>query len=193
MLARFSPSLSCSFDTGVYRAPRAARVDLSALISCDDFEVPIGASPPVPAEPENDIFCALCTQTARLFDWLVQRINRSTAARRGRSHSDGISPAKRKPGQAAAAAARAPGGTVALLDIFGFESFRVNRFEQLCINYANEKLQQKFTLDVFKTVQVTRWPGEQGQRVHWSRDRLVQTTTLHHGVPISGVGGGGRG
>ena len=42
---------------------------------------------------------------------------------------------------------------IALLDIFGFESFDVNRFEQLCINFANEKLQQKFTMDVFKIVQ----------------------------------------
>ena len=65
-----------------------------------------------------------------VFDWLVRAMNAATRA----AAPDGLR-------------------VVGLLDIFGFECFAVNRFEQLCINYCNEKLQQKFTLDLFKAVQ----------------------------------------
>lgn len=55
-----------------------------------------------------------------LFDWIVERVNVSLRARGATANSVGI------------------------LDIYGFEIFERNSFEQLCINYVNEKLQQIF-------------------------------------------------
>lgn len=67
---------------------------------------------------------------ANLFDWLVEHINKSLEAGKRRT-----------------------GRSISILDIYGFESFNKNSFEQLCINYANERLQQHFNRHLFKLEQ----------------------------------------
>ncbi|KAG1455490.1 hypothetical protein G6F56_007054 [Rhizopus delemar] len=68
---------------------------------------------------------------ANLFDWLVALINKSLSCQ--------------DEGQIA--------NFIGVLDIYGFEHFKKNSFEQFCINYANEKLQQQFNQHVFKLEQ----------------------------------------
>ncbi|KIM94987.1 hypothetical protein OIDMADRAFT_206893 [Oidiodendron maius Zn] len=67
-----------------------------------------------------------------LFDWLVESINQSLASESVLNQVKSF---------------------IGVLDIYGFEHFAKNSFEQFCINYANEKLQQEFNAHVFKLEQ----------------------------------------
>nr|XP_040040268.1 unconventional myosin-Vb [Gasterosteus aculeatus aculeatus] len=62
----------------------------------------------------------------QLFTWTVRRLNSALRAHREPARS-----------------------FIGVLDIYGFETFDRNSFEQFCINYANEKLQQQFNRHVF--------------------------------------------
>ncbi|KAG4929577.1 hypothetical protein JHK85_047091 [Glycine max] len=82
---------------------------------------------------------------SRLFDWLVEKINNSI----------GQDPNSKS--------------IIGVLDIYGFESFKFNSFEQFCINFTNEKLQQHFNQHVFKMEQEEYTKEE----INWSYIEFV--------------------
>ncbi|XP_052416150.1 unconventional myosin-IXAa isoform X9 [Carassius gibelio] len=69
-----------------------------------------------------------------LFDWIVFRINHALLNQRDLEESAKIL-------------------SIGVLDIFGFEDYENNSFEQFCINFANERLQHYFNQHIFKLEQ----------------------------------------
>ena len=69
---------------------------------------------------------------SQVFSWIIQKVNAAISV-------DGKQKSSKKQNVQ----------FIGLLDIFGFEIFTKNSFEQLCINYANEKLQQQFNQHMF--------------------------------------------
>ena len=98
---------------------------------------------------------------ARAFGWLVARVNESL------SYADSNQqPADGDGGVSTGSSA----SFIGILDIYGFETFETNSFEQLCINYANEVLQQHFISHTF----------EQEQELY----RMEGTANHTHTVPL---------
>ncbi|CEF63458.1 Dilute class unconventional myosin [Strongyloides ratti] len=79
-----------------------------------------------------------------LFNWIVEQINISLSVEKNNKGNIMKSPNKDN---------KLESKFVGVLDIYGFETFTINSFEQFCINYANEKLQQQFNQHVFKLEQ----------------------------------------
>uniref|UniRef100_A0ACD5YBY9 Uncharacterized protein n=1 Tax=Avena sativa TaxID=4498 RepID=A0ACD5YBY9_AVESA len=87
---------------------------------------------------------------SRLFDWLVNTINSII----GQDPESKI--------------------LIGVLDIYGFESFKTNSFEQFCINLTNEKLQQHFNQHVFKMEQEEYTKEE----IDWSYIQFVDNQEI---------------
>uniref|UniRef100_A0A8K9V754 Unconventional myosin-X-like n=1 Tax=Oncorhynchus mykiss TaxID=8022 RepID=A0A8K9V754_ONCMY len=83
---------------------------------------------------------------AQSFSWIITRINQKV---RGKDNFKSIG----------------------ILDIFGFENFEVNRFEQFNINYANEKLQEYFNKHIFSLEQLEyNREGIQWEAIDWKEN-----------------------
>jgi myosin heavy subunit len=137
--SRISNQELCSFVAALFALPpqglRDSLEKKSSVTAGEKIVQPLSVHQ---ATDKRDAFAKAVY--ARLFSWLVARINLVTC-RGGAALSIGV------------------------LDIFGFEDFQLNSFEQLCINFANERLQFFFNQHIFKIEQ----EEYEKEGISWSR------------------------
>ena len=125
---------------------------------------------PLNAQQCIDTRDALAKATyTNLFDWLIAGLNSRMAA------------------QSAKEIDKEDELFVGLLDVFGFENFDFNTFEQLCINYTNEKLQQQF-IDALVKLQQQDYEREGIKCAHISfPDNAAQLGMLEAKLGVLGM------
>uniref|UniRef100_A0A8C7DPT3 Myosin heavy chain 10 n=1 Tax=Oncorhynchus kisutch TaxID=8019 RepID=A0A8C7DPT3_ONCKI len=107
----------------------------------DQASMPENTGNAIPSEADFAVEALAKATYERLFRWLVHRINKAL----DRTKRQGAS-------------------FIGILDIAGFEIFELNSFEQLCINYTNEKLQQLFNHTMF----ILEQEEYQREGIEWS-------------------------
>ncbi|KAK6590362.1 myosin-related [Cryptosporidium xiaoi] len=104
---------------------------------------------------------------SKLFDWLVFKINKSmTNGLINNNISNGSYSMSDK--------REFSGKSIGLLDIYGFEVFDINSFEQFCINFSNEKLQQQFNHQMFQEEQQVY----EGEGIDWTRINFIDNKLI---------------
>ena len=94
---------------------------------------------------------------SKLFDYIVYKVNKAIANKEEMNKVKSSNVHK-----------------IGILDIFGFENFEHNSFEQLCINYANERLQQYFNNHIFKLEQQTY----KKEGIDWTQVEFVDNKNI---------------
>lgn len=119
----------------------------------------------------------------KLFHWIVKKINAAIHV-----DDDDHHPEQDKSSYyGRSASSNTKCNTIGILDIYGFEIFETNGFEQLCINYVNERLQQLF---ISNTLQLEQQEYRK-QKVGWKEITYFDNQIvcdLIDGGPVSSPG-----